>query len=127
VHVYEATEIMHDVRHVTAALEPWQARSGSLSEDAACTSPRASPATWDVVTPPWTMCSGLFSVATAGDDRVRYHRQRGVTCHAGSMGEPSPRPGWSVVRVRKTWKCRTIGWGQLPGSHEDMLAWHNNP
>jgi hypothetical protein len=65
VHVYEATAIMHDVRYVTAALEPWQARGGSLSEDAACTSPRALPATWDVVTPPWAMCSALFSVATA--------------------------------------------------------------
>jgi hypothetical protein len=35
VHVYEETEIIHDVRHVTAALEQWRARGGSLSEDAA--------------------------------------------------------------------------------------------
>jgi hypothetical protein len=30
VHVYEETEIIHDVRHVTAALEKWQASGGSL-------------------------------------------------------------------------------------------------
>jgi hypothetical protein len=29
VHVYEETEIIHDVRHITAALEQWQARGGS--------------------------------------------------------------------------------------------------
>jgi hypothetical protein len=30
VHVYEETEIIHDVRHMTAALERWQKRGGSL-------------------------------------------------------------------------------------------------
>jgi hypothetical protein len=30
VHVYEETEIIHDVRHVTAALETWQESGGSL-------------------------------------------------------------------------------------------------
>jgi hypothetical protein len=30
VHVYEETEIIYDVRHVTAALEKWQASGGSL-------------------------------------------------------------------------------------------------
>jgi hypothetical protein len=30
VQVYEEAEIIHDVRHVTAALEKWQASGGSL-------------------------------------------------------------------------------------------------
>jgi hypothetical protein len=30
VHVYEETAIIHDVRHLTAALEKWQASGGSL-------------------------------------------------------------------------------------------------
>ena len=30
VHVYEETEIIHDVRHMTDALERWQKRGGPL-------------------------------------------------------------------------------------------------
>lgn len=77
VHVDEETAIIHDVRHVTAALEKWQANGGLLEQDAAWMRLRESAATRDVAKPPWAAWSELLSVVTALYCIVRYKIQRG--------------------------------------------------